>query len=114
MTMQSAIIKQRYRIPRKPREKISPLKEDNSMKHLKKVWHPRRVSYVMVDEKTGDVHDITKPPKNMLDNILEDYWDCVSEFLDPKSCHKVESGTQFAYLPPLGCRLNWVSEMRFH
>lgn len=137
-----AAIKKGYRISRKPdRDNIAPLKEQNETK-LKKVWHPRRASYVMVDENTGNIYNIPKTPKiNILEEILEDYCESVCDFLEPVPCHKAESvplrelncnlkqnnrllalegighldqyGTQSAgYMAPFGCRLHWVSEMR--
>ena len=93
-----AAIKKRYRNSLKPaRYTIAPLKEDNEADqeggetYLKKVWHPKRASYVMVDENTGDIHEIPKPPKNILDDILEDYWESVCDFVEPAPCHKAES-----------------------
>lgn len=132
-TMRVGAAIKKYRISRKPsRDTIAPLKEDNET-YLKKVWHPKRASYVMVE--------IPKPPKNILDEILEDYWESVCDFVEPAPCHKAESvplrewsfdlkennrllavecighldqyGTQCAgYMAPLGCRLQWVCEMR--
>ena len=140
-TMRVGAAIKKYRISRKPsRDTIAPLKEDNET-YLKKVWHPKRASYVMVDENTGDMHEIPKPPKNILDEILEDYWESVCDFVEPAPCHKAESvplrewsfdlkennrllavegighldqyGTHCAgYVAPLGCRLRWVCEMR--
>jgi hypothetical protein len=107
-TMRVGAAIKKYRISRKPsRDTIAPLKEDNET-YLKKVWHPKRASYVMVDENTGDMHEIPKPPKIILDEILEDYWESVCDFVEP-----APYGTQCAgYMAPLGYRLQWVCEMR--
>lgn len=89
--------------------------------------------------------DTIAPLKNILEEIIEDYWESVCDFLEPAPCHKAASvplhewsfslkentpllavegighldqyGTQSAgymgYMAaPLGCRLQWVSEMR--
>ena len=145
-TMRVGAAINKSRISRKPnRDTIARLKEYNET-YLKKVWHPKRASYVMVDVNTGNIHEIPKEP-NILDEILEDYWESVCDFVEPHKfqhpppCHKAESipppewiftlkentrllavkdighldqyGTQFAgYMAPLGCRLQWVSEMR--
>jgi hypothetical protein len=100
-----------------------------------------KMQYKELQESVALMHEIPKPPKNILDEILEDYWESVCDFVEPAPCHKAESvplrewsldlkennrllavegighldqyGTQCAgYMAPLGCRLQWVCEMR--
>jgi hypothetical protein len=54
-----------------------------------KVWHPTRDTYVMVNEETGEIRDMAdkknnKNYDNILDNIMEDYWETIKDIEEPR------------------------------